>query len=167
MDGELIGYSNSKAKLQTKINDYMDEGDGENVAFVDIEQLPQYKLCLLKRGITTNDDEIFAKVASSGINYYTYYAIVENGEEKAYISKLEDAQNVLNELTEKNSENKNNISIEQKYETKLCDFVTSEQAVANLYKETEVKKSTAVASTVTTRSKEKITGRFDENQKGR
>lgn len=69
MDGELIGYSNSKAKLQTKINDYMDEGDGENVAFVDIEQLPQYKLCLLKRGITTNDDEIFAKVASSGINY--------------------------------------------------------------------------------------------------
>ena len=156
MDGELIGYSNSKAKLQTKINDYMDEGDGENVAFVDIEQLPQYKLCLLKRGITTNDDEIFAKVASSGINYYTYYAIVENGEEKAYISKLEDAQNVLNELTEKNSENKNNISIEQKYETKLCDFVTSEQAVANLYKETEVKKSTAVASTVTTRSKEKI-----------
>ena len=46
----------------------MDEGDGENVAFVDIEQLPQYKLCLLKRGITTNDDEIFAKVASSGIN---------------------------------------------------------------------------------------------------
>ena len=92
----------------------MDEGDGENVAFVDIEQLPQYKLCLLKRGITTNDDEIFAKVASSGINYYTYYAIVENGEEKAYISKLEDAQNVLNELTEKNSENKNNISIEQK-----------------------------------------------------
>ena len=134
----------------------MDEGDGENVAFVDIEQLPQYKLCLLKRGITTNDDEIFAKVASSGINYYTYYAIVENGEEKAYISKLEDAQNVLNELTEKNSENKNNISIEQKYETKLSDFTSTEQAVASLYKEADVKKTTTVASTVTTRSSEKI-----------
>ena len=134
----------------------MDEGDGENVAFVDIEQLPQYKLCLLKRGITTNDDEIFAKVASSGINYYTYYAIVENGEEKAYIANLDDAQNVLNELTEKDSENKDNISIEQKYETKLNDFTSTEQAVANLYKENNIKKSTTVASTVTTRSSEKI-----------
>ena len=137
----------------------MDNGDGGNSEFVDIEQLPQYKLCLLKRGITTNDDEIFAKVAASGTNYYTYYAIVENGEEKAYISKLEDAQNVLNQLVEKNSENKDSISIEQKYETKLRDFVSTEQAVASLYKE-EVKKTTEVAvktnTSVTTRSSEKI-----------
>ena len=137
----------------------MDNGDGENSEFVDIEQLPQYKLCLLKRGITTNDDEIFAKVAASGTNYYTYYAIVENGEEKAYISKLEDAQNVLNQLVEKNSENKDSISIEQKYETKLRDFVSTEQAVASLYKE-KVKKTTEVAvktnTSVTTRSSEKI-----------
>lgn len=154
VDGDLIGYSENKAKLQTKINNYMDEGDGENVEFVDIEQLPQYKLCLLKKNIITNDEEIFEKIKNTGTNYYTYYAIVENGEEKAYLAKLEDAQNVLKELSEKNSENKDKISIEQKYETSLNDFVTSEEAVASLYKKVTVKRQ--VASTVTSRGTEKI-----------
>lgn len=154
VDGDLIGYSENKAKLQTKINNYMDEGDGENVEFVDIEQLPQYKLCLLKKNIITNDDEIFEEIKNTGTNYYTYYAIVENGEEKAYLAKLEDAQNVLKELSEKNSENKDKISIEQKYETSLNDFVTSEEAVASLYKKVTVKRQ--VASTVTSRGTEKI-----------
>ncbi len=155
VDGELIGYSENKARLQTKINNYMDEGDGESVEFVDIEKLPQYKLCLLKKNITTNDDEIFEDIKSTGTNYYTYYAIVENGEEKAYLEKLEDAQNVLNELSEKNSENKDKISIEQKYETSLNNFVTSEQAVSSLYKR-QVKSKKEVASTVTSRGTEKI-----------
>lgn len=154
VDGELIGYSENKAKLQTKINNYMDEGDGESVEFVDIEKLPQYKLCLLKKNITTNDDEIFEDIKNTGTNYYTYYAIVENGEEKAYLAKLEDAQNVLNQLSEKNSENKDKISIEQKYETSLNNFVTSEEAVASLYKQVVTKKQ--VASTVTSRGSEKI-----------
>lgn len=154
MNGELIGYSENKAKLQIKINDYMDNGDGDNVEFVDIEQLPQYKLCLLKKNITTNDDEIFEKIKNTGVNYYTYYAIVEDGEEKLYLSNLEDAQNVLNQLSEKNSENKDKVSIEQKYETSLNNFVTSEEAVSTLYK--EVKTTTKVASTVTARGNEKI-----------
>ena len=132
----------------------MDEGDGENVEFVDIENLPQYKLCLLKKNVTVNDDEIFDKVISSGTNYYTYYAIADNGEEKAYLSNLEDAQNVLNQLIEKNSGNKDTLSIEQKYETSLCDFVSSEEAVSSLYKEVTTKKQ--VASSVTARGTEKI-----------
>lgn len=149
---ELIGYSSNKTKIQKKINDYMDNGDSENVAFVDIENLPQYKLCLLKKNIKANDEEILTKVKASGINYYTYYAIVENGVEKCNISKLEDAQNVLNQLQEKNSDNKDNLSIEQKYEKDLGEFVTSEQAVAQLYK--EVTSSKRVASSVTSRSKD-------------
>ena len=31
----------------------------KNVAFVQIDDLPEYKMCLQKKGITTNDDEIF------------------------------------------------------------------------------------------------------------
>ncbi len=156
LNGELIGYSKNKSGLQKRINEYMDSGDGENIEFVDIEQLPQYKLCLLKRDAKANDDEIFNTIKEKGINYYTYYAIVENGEEKLYIANLEDAQNVLNQLKEKNSQNKDNISIEQKYETKLNNFVTSDEAVASLYKENKVKKSTKVASSVTARGSEKI-----------
>lgn len=156
LEDKLIGYTNSKSEIQKRINEYMDNGDGENVAFVDIENLPQYKLCLLKRNTTVNDDEILNKVKESGTNYYTYYAIVENGEEKCNISKLEDAQNVLAQLQEKNSENKDQISIEQKYEKELGTFVTSEEAVASLYKEVKVTSSKKVASSATSRGSEKI-----------
>ena len=63
----------------------MESGDGENVAFVEINDLPEYKMCLLKKGIETNDDQIFNKVIERGKDYYTYYAMVVNGEEKLYV----------------------------------------------------------------------------------
>ena len=69
------GYCEDKAEMQNRINEYMDNGSGENVAFVEINDLPEYKMCLLKKGITTDDDEIFQKVIEKGKNYYTYYAL--------------------------------------------------------------------------------------------
>ena len=54
--GEFIGYTKDKSKLQSRINDYIDNGDGENIAFVQIEETPEYSLCLLKKDIKTNDD---------------------------------------------------------------------------------------------------------------
>ena len=80
LNGELIGYSQNKTELQKKINQYIEKGNGENVAFVDINDLPQYSLCLLKRDIVPNDDEIFEKVISQGTQYYKYYAISVDNE---------------------------------------------------------------------------------------
>ena len=71
LNGEQIGYSKDKSKLQAKINKYMESGDGQsNVAFVQMEAMPEYKMCLLKRNIVTNDDEIFETVKKQGITYY-------------------------------------------------------------------------------------------------
>ena len=61
LNGELIGYIENKANLQTKINNYMDSGDSENVAFVDIENLPQYKICLLKRDVASTGTSLFVE----------------------------------------------------------------------------------------------------------
>ena len=90
ISGEQIGYTADRTGLQHKINDYVENGDGtnENVAFVQVDNMPQYKLCLLKKNIVTNDEEIFNNVKSQGITYYRYYAISENQEEKLYVSKL-------------------------------------------------------------------------------
>ena len=78
INGEAVGYSKDKSKLQSKINKYMESGDGEkHVAFVQIDNLPEYKMCLLKRNIVTNDDEIFEKIKQSGVTYYKYYAVLE------------------------------------------------------------------------------------------
>lgn len=156
LDGELIGYCAQKSKLQAKIDEYIEKGNGENnnVAFVQLDNMPTYSLCLLKRGITTNDEEIYQKVAQTGTTYYKYYAILEDNEEKIYVSNFSEAENVVQGLKDKNSDNVDNIQIEEKYETELKDFVQAEQAVAQLYKEKPVEKvATKVAKNTTSKKK--------------
>lgn len=146
INGEQVGYTENKSELQQKINEYVENGDGTNqsVAFVQLNSLPEYKLCLLKKDIVTNDEEIFNKVQEQGTTYYRYYAIAENEEEKIYVDNFENAEQVVNSLKEKNSTNIDKISIIEKYETDMKDLVQSEEAISKLY--VEQPKSTAVAS---------------------
>ena len=155
LNGEMIGYSENKSELQEKINNYIEKGNGENIAFVEIEELPQYSLCLLKKGITTNDDEIYEKVIANGIPYYQYYAIAVDNEEKQYVSTFSEAEQVINQLKEKNSNNKDDLSIIEKYETELKEFATVEKCVSDLYVK-KVVKSYAVAATGMNTSGKKV-----------
>lgn len=135
INNEPIGYTENKAELQHKINDYIENGEEENgsIAFVQVESLPEYKLCLLKKNIVANDEDIFNKVKEQGVTYYRYYAIADNGEEKVYVSSFEEAEHVVSGLKEKNSSNLEKISIIEKYEETMQDLVTSEEAVSKLY----------------------------------
>ena len=136
INGEAVGYSGDKSKLQSKINTYMESGEGgnnSNIAFVQIDHLPEYKLCLLKRNIVTNDDEIFEKVKQSGVVYYKYYAILEGEEEKAYVPDFASAEQIVTKLKEKSSTNIDKISILELYETEMVNFSTVEETVASLY----------------------------------
>ena len=156
LNNEQIGYTSDKGKLQAKINDYIKNGDGQNVAFVQVEQMPEYQLCLLKRGIVTNDNEIYDKIKNAGTIYYRYYAILENQEEKAYVSTFAEAENVVNTLKEKQSSNMDNITISEKYEMENKEFVTTEDAVAKLY--VEKQEPVQVAKTTNKTTVKKATG---------
>lgn len=137
INGEQIGYTENKAELQRKINDYIENGEGkENTAFVQVENLPEYKLCLLKKDIVTDDDKIFNEIKDHGVTYYRYYAITENQEEKLYVANFEEAENIVNALREKNSSNIDSISIIEKYEPDMQDLISTEQAISKLYVET-------------------------------
>ena len=116
----------------------MESGDGEegnHVAFVQIDNLPEYKMCLLKRNIVTNDDEIFEKIKQSGVTYYKYYAVLEGEEEKAYVSDFTQAESIINQLRDKNSNNIDQLSIMEMYDTEVKDFADVEATVAALYQE--------------------------------
>lgn len=137
LNGKQIGYTTNKSELQRQINEYVDHGDGtnSNVAFVQVNNLPEYQLCLLKRDVVTNDQEIYNKVIENSVPYYRYYAILEDQEEKYYVSSFEEAENVINTLKEKNSQNIDKISILEKYETQLKDMTAVEEVVSKLYEE--------------------------------
>ena len=143
INGKMVGYTDNKSKLQSKINDYIENGDNENAAFVQVESLPEYNICLLKRNVDTDDDKIFDLVKADGQTYYRYYAVLENQEEKAYVSSFADAEDIVNKLKEKSSSNIEKITISEKYETEWKDMTSVEDAVAKLYVEP---KSVVVAS---------------------
>ncbi len=133
LNGEFIGYTEDRGKLQKKISNYLKSGDKKNVAFVEIDTYPEYSLTLLKKGLSANDEEIFSTVVSSGTTYYKYYAILDNGVEKYYVSSYEEADSIVETLKDKNSKNKNDITYNIKYDTALQEFTDKDTAVAALY----------------------------------
>lgn len=157
LNGEFIGYSANKSKLQNKINTYMQEGDAQkNVAFVQIDELPEYTLCLLKKGNETNDNEIFEKVKSTGTVYYRYYAITEDSDEKAYVGTYTEVENTIAGLKEKNSTNKEKLGYVEKFSTELQEFSEIDTIISDLYVAPVVKKvvktysSTGISSSANT-----------------
>ena len=167
LNGELVGYCAQKSKLQARIDDFIENGNGDNgnVAFVELDDMPKYNLCLLKRGITTNDEEIYQKIAKTGTTYYKYYAILDDNEEKLSVSDFSTAEEVVKGLKEKNSENCDDIQIIEKYDTDLADFVNAEQAIASLYEEKKVEQP-AVKIASTKNSSKKITSKSSGNASG-
>lgn len=150
-----VGYTDNKSKLQTQINEYIENGESENTAFVQIDSLPQYKICLLKRSVNSDDDIIFNTIKAGGTTYYRYYAILENQEEKVYVPNFTEAEDIVNQLKEKNSANIDNITISEKYDTELKVMDNIDDAVASLYSKPQnvvvasTKKSSATKRTAT------------------
>lgn len=153
---EFIGYSEDKQKLQTRINNYQDHGEGEHVAFVQIENLPTYELCFLKKGLVANDEEIYNKVKETGTTYYKFFAIAVNNEEKLYVSTFKEAEDTVSKLKEKNSANSSSLSIVEKYSTELGELKQTEEAVSTLYEQKKVVKKVRVSSKKTTVSTGKV-----------
>ena len=122
LNGEFIGYTREKGTLQAKINSYLGQGDGDNVAFIQVDNMPEYNLCLLKKDVQTNDDEIYNKVISQGTTYYRYYALLKDGKEKYFFSTFDEAEAIINELKEKNSANVDKLTVVEKYNTQKEDF---------------------------------------------
>ena len=135
INGETIGYCEDKDALQNKINDYMEKGEEgqKNVAFVQIDDMPKYEMCLQKKGITTNDDEIFNTIKATGVTYYRYYTIADDGKEKLSVSTFDEAEKIIKELKKKESRNSKDLTILEKYEIELPELYTQEKAVAALY----------------------------------
>ena len=117
------------------MNIWKNGDDGNNIAFVDIEKLPEYSFCLRKKDSPVQNNEIFENIIKTGITYYKYYAIMVNSEEKYYVSSFQECENIINQLKEKDSDNIDTISYTVKYEAGMQGFTPIETVVADLYVE--------------------------------
>ena len=135
LNGEIIGYTKNKIALQKKINSYINSGNGDDIAFVEVTNMPTFQVCFLKKNIETNDDEIFAKITDAGTKYYKYYAITDENEEKAYVANFSEAETVVAQLKEKNSNNVEDLGIVEKYASELTNISSVDDSVSKLYEE--------------------------------
>lgn len=141
LDGELIGYTDEKKDLQDKINLYIKSGDGNDVAFYEIDSMPKYEEVYSKKDINSNEEEIFDTVIAKGTPYYKQYAILVDKEEKYYVSSYEEAEKVINELKEKKSTNIKKITYSVKYSSDEKEKETKTSTiVSKLYKKPVEKK---------------------------
>ena len=147
LDGELVGYTDEKKELQDKINLYIKSGDGKEVAFYEIDSMPEYEEVYSKKDVTSNDEEIFDTVIAKGTPYYKQYAILVDKEDKYYVSSYDEAEEVINELKKKKSTNIKEITYSVKYSSdeKQKETKTS-TVVSKLYKKPVEKKKVSTTN---------------------
>ena len=138
LNGEFIGYTSDKNELQKNINEFMKGKEEQSIAFIDIAALPEYSLCFVKRNSKDNTEEIYNKVISQGTTYYEYYAIMLEDEEKFYVATKDDAENIINTLDNKDSNNIDDISYMQIYNTEPQEYTDQDTVVDELYEKKKV-----------------------------
>ena len=103
-------------KIGNKKIGYIDEfkNDKENVAFVNAKEEVETSIKLVNRN--TQDNDIKQDIYENLSVEYTTYAVVYNSNNIAYLSNMEEAENVINDIkSNNNSDETKELSILQVY----------------------------------------------------
>ena len=98
--GETVGYVADRAEFEQKVQDILNEEE-ESKLFTVIENMPEYKLKLTDKSEQTNEDVILAKLEEEAVTTYKLYAVTVDGKEKTILASLEEAEKIVDEMTEK------------------------------------------------------------------
>lgn len=96
--GESIGYVKDKKVFENQVQELLDKEGTDNIAFVELESVPEYKLAFVSKDKELNDTEVLAQIEDSAKITYEYYAVTLNGKEQAVVASLEDAEKLVAEM---------------------------------------------------------------------
>lgn len=99
ISGETIGFINNRKLIEAKIEKYINDTTG-NIAFREIDVLPEYELKLINRDKDTDEDEKNVMLAVKDLTTTTYrtYAVTSDGEQKAIVESKEEAESIINDI---------------------------------------------------------------------
>lgn len=106
-----MGYITNKNEFKKLIDEEILNPDELNVAYVDIESMPEYKFLLINKNEQTSESEIFSKIQEKAVTTYRLYAVTLNDENVAYSNSLEEAENAVSRIKEENKKSIENIDI--------------------------------------------------------
>ena len=97
---ESVGYVANKNEFEAKLSEILNKEE-EAKLYTTIENMPEYKLKFVNKSEETNEEAILAKLENSSETTYKLYAVTLNGEEKAVLADLDEAEKIVDEMTEK------------------------------------------------------------------
>ena len=147
LNGEIIGYTDAKKQLEEQIEDYKKNGDGDKIAFIEIDVMPEYEIIYSKKDLKADEKAVFDTVIATGTPYYKSYAILVSGEEKYYVNTYQEAEKIVADLKEKKSTNADQITFNAKYTTEEMEKKNSDEIVTALFIAPPVEKPKTTTTT--------------------
>ena len=151
INGETVGYVANKEEFELKVNEIINKEE-EAKLFTVIENMPEYSLKFVDKSEQTNEEVILAKLQDSSETTYKLYAVTLDGEEKAVLASLEEAEKIVDEMTEKYED-------EIDLEIGITEVVTTDKE-----NETTVKVASADIDTEIEKKKEEIEAEIEEKK---
>ena len=100
ISGQEVGYVSDKYEFEKLINEKIINKNEANVAFVDMDTMPEYSLILADNNIETNEQVIFSKLDEDAKVTYKMYSVVVNGEDATMVNTVDEAEKVVEEIKE-------------------------------------------------------------------
>lgn len=144
LNGEVIGYVESKEKMQEKIDAFQENLDG-NITSIEVNTMPEYELELVSsvKESETSEELVLAKVEENSTIMCKTYAIKLDDTVKANVESKEEADTIINEIKADTVEGVElNLIVEEEIKDKKeVDEIntTTEIAKLNINQDVEVK----------------------------
>lgn len=104
ISGEKIGYIENKSLFDNQIQELLNQSGINNIAFVDLPNIPEYKLVLISNKQKIDNADVFNKVKETAKITYEYYSITVNGKQESIVNSLEEAESLVAKMKEKYDE---------------------------------------------------------------
>lgn len=138
ISGEEIGFIQDKNALEETIKNNLIIASDKNIDTIDMKENPEYELKLVDRTLKTDEDQIINKVKDDLIITYKYYEIALNNEKIDTVNTIEEAEELIGEMKEENSNKELDLSIIEKYTQNEKEVETTELEIAKKEAQTKI-----------------------------
>lgn len=137
---EELGYVTNKKEFEKLVDNEILNPNKENIAFVDIDEMPKYEFLLVKNSVETSENEVFEKIANKAVTTYRVYAITVDNEVATYVNSKDEAEEAITKIKQDKSKYLNEIEIGmQEIYTKDLNELSNTVQIASAVENTEEK----------------------------
>lgn len=135
---EELGYVTNKKEFEKLVDEEILNPNKENIAFVDIDEMPKYEFLLINNTEETSENEVFTKIADKTVTTYRVYAITLDNEVVAHVNTEKEAEETIAKIKEDKNEYLDEIKIAmQEIYTKDLNELSKTVQVASAIENTE------------------------------